>query len=169
MPNTPAPPLITPHQMNILRAATAMAWADGQLEPDEIRLLVDQFAALFSQANSLTESQTADLKLELSEYLTQNIPLEEVIPTITSDSDRALVLKLGYQVISASRRTPEEEPINPQEAEAYQKLIGLLNFSKEQVAAIEAEITPAAKPTDNNFIANLATNLYNLLTNAFSL
>jgi hypothetical protein len=168
MSDIPAPPLITPHQMNILRAATAMAWADGQLEPDEISLLVNQLAALFSQRNSLTESQTAALKSELSEYLGQNIPLEEVIPTITSDRDRALVLKLGYQVISASRRTPAEEPINLEEAEAYQKLIGLLNFSKAQVAAIEAEITPVAN-SNNNFIANLATNLYNLTINAFAL
>jgi len=163
MSNFPAPPLISPAQMNILRAATAMAWADGQLETDEIRVLLDQLAVLFCQSNSKDESQVAGLKFELAEYLGQNIPLEEVIPSITNQSDRALVLKLGYQVISASRRTPDEDQINPDEAEAYQKLISLLNLSPAQVAAIEAEIMPSANPAQDNLFANLATNLHSLI------
>jgi tellurite resistance protein len=159
MTNFPSPPLITPHQMNILRAATAMAWADGQLEPGEIYLILDQFAVLFSKS----ESQQVALKAELAEYLGQNIPLEEVIPSITTDSDRALVLKLGYQVISSSRRTPEEAQINPEEAEAYQKLISLLGLSANQVAAIEAEINPSSHGGADYLISNLAINLHNLI------
>jgi hypothetical protein len=158
MTNFPAPPLITPHQMSILRAATAMAWADGHLEPGEIAIMLDQFAVLFAK----TESQQTALKLELAEYLGQNIPLEEVIPALTTESDRTLVLKLGYQVISSSRRTHEEPLINPEEAEAYQKLISLLGFSPEQVAAIEAEIVPLTG--EQNLITEMAANLHNLIS-----
>ncbi|MGA7954131.1 MAG: hypothetical protein WCA07_11495, partial [Gloeobacterales cyanobacterium] len=65
------PPLITPHQMKLLRAVTAMAWADGQLEPGEEELLVESLAALFAHL-----PQEA-LKVQLRRFVQQNIPLEE--------------------------------------------------------------------------------------------
>jgi hypothetical protein len=155
----PPPPSVTPRQMDILRAATAMAWADGQLEPAEIQLMLEQFVVLFAKS----ESQQATLRVELQEYLGQNIPLEQVIPSISNASDRRLVLKLGYQVIWASRRTPDESLVNMDEAAAYQKLIGLLGFTSAEVTAIESEISAAATPTADGKIADLAVQLHTLI------
>ncbi|MDX1976495.1 MAG: TerB family tellurite resistance protein [Pseudanabaenaceae cyanobacterium bins.68] len=160
MTTFPAPPLITPRQMQVLRAATAMAWADGQLEPGEIELMLDQFAVLFTKS----PAQQAALKQELSEYMGQNIPLEEVIPMITDQGDRNLVLKLGYQVINASRRNPNEAQVNPEEATAYQKLIALLGFSPAQVAELEAQVELNLEPDPTNPMIELANQLHRIIT-----
>ncbi|MBD2099665.1 TerB family tellurite resistance protein [Leptolyngbya sp. FACHB-261] len=131
----PPPPPITPRQMNLLRAVTAMAWSDGQLEPDEVRLLIDRFAKLFATS----ETQQAKLKQELQDYLDQNIPLDELIPLIPNLEDRQIVLKLGYEVIRASARTPDEPKVNPDEEVAYQRLVRLLGLPADMVKAIETE------------------------------
>ncbi len=132
----PPPPPITPRQMNLLRAVTAMAWSDGQLEPDEVRLMIDRFASLFSRS----EAQQVALKQELQNYLDQNIPLDELIPQITTLEDRKLVLKLGYEVIRASARIPSEPKINAEEEAAYQRLVSLLSLPEAIVKEVEAEV-----------------------------
>jgi hypothetical protein len=131
--NTELPPPISPRQMDILRAVTAMAWADGVLEPDEINLMLDEFALLFSSQTS--PDQQERFKARLKEYLGQNLPLEEVIPQINPE-DRKLVAQLAYQVINASRRRPEEPKINLEEAAAFQRLIRLLGLSDAEVEEI---------------------------------
>jgi hypothetical protein len=131
--NTELPPPISPRQMDILRAVTAMAWADGVLEPDEINLMLDEFALLFSSQTS--PDQQERFKARLKEYLGQNLPLEEVIPQI-NPADRKLVAQLAYQVINASRRRPEEPKINLEEAAAFQRLIRLLGLSDAEVEEI---------------------------------
>jgi len=128
-----APP-ISPRQMDILRVVTALAWADGHLEPDEIQLMLTEFARLFAKP-SATETDREQLKVALQEYLGQNIPLEEVVPAIKPE-DRLLVAQLAYQVINASRRSPDEPKINLDEAAAFQRLIRLLKLSDAEVEAV---------------------------------
>jgi hypothetical protein len=55
-----------------------------------------------------------------------------------------LVLRLGYEVIASSTRTPDEPAINAEEAEAYKRLVGLLNLPEDAVKRIEAECQQAA-------------------------
>jgi uncharacterized membrane protein YebE (DUF533 family) len=155
------PPPISPRQMDMLRAVAAMAWADGTLEPDEIRLMMDEFAILF--ANSDTERTS--LKSHLKEYLGQNIPLEEVIPNIKSIEDRKMTLKLGYQVIQASRRNPDESMVNPDEAAAYQRLVRMLDLPSEVVADIEAAIAPSEEFAPKGIVKAIAAKLHKLLRN----
>lgn len=137
----PPPPPITPRQMNLMRVVTAMAWSDGELATEEVDLMLDRFSQLFAK----TSEQHELLKLELREYMMQNLPLEELIPRLESEAERKVVLRLGYEVISASARTPDEPPINADEAEAYQKLVKLLNLPAETVMQIEAEAVESAK------------------------
>jgi len=139
------PPPISPRQMDMLRAVAAMAWADGKLEPDEIRI---------------------DLKNRLKDYLDQNIPLEEVVPNIKSVEDRKMTLRLGYQVIQASRRNPDEPMINLDEAAAYQRLVRILDLPPDVVADIEASIIPHEESNPNGIIKSLALRLHKLLGNA---
>lgn len=156
------PPPISPRQMDMLRAVAAMAWADGKLEPDEIRLMLDEFAMLFAK----TEKERSDLKTRLKDYLGQNIPLEEVVPNIKSVEDRKMTLRLGYQVIQASRRNPNEPMINLDEAAAYQRLVRILDLPPEVVADIEASIIPTEESQPNGLIKSLAVRLHKLLGNA---
>jgi hypothetical protein len=156
------PPPISPRQMDMLRAVAAMAWADGKLEPDEIRLMLDEFAMLFAK----TETERSALKTRLKDYLGQNIPLEEVVPNIKSVEDRKMTLRLGYQVIQASRRSPNEPMINLDEAAAYQRLVRILDLPSDVVADIEAAIVPPEESYPNGIIKSLASRLHKLLGNA---
>ncbi|MDJ0553002.1 MAG: TerB family tellurite resistance protein [Microcoleaceae cyanobacterium MO_207.B10] len=130
----PPPPSITPHQMNLLRIVAYMAWSDGQLAQEEVDLMLNSFSSLFATGDSQKQLQE-----ELRDYLMQNIPLEESIPKLESQQERELVLKLGYEVIACSARTPDEPNINEEEEVAYQKLKQLLNLSPDIVERIEAE------------------------------
>lgn len=129
----PTPPSISPNQMTLLRIVSTMAWSDGHLADEEVEVMLDQFSRLFATDPGRQEA----LRTELRDYMMQNIPLEELTPRLTSAAARELVLKLGYQVISASSRTPEEDRINQQEADAYQKLVNLLDLPQSTVERIE--------------------------------
>ncbi len=135
------PPSITPAQMNLLRIVASMAWADGQLEPQEMTLLLERLSSLFA----VSPAHREQLVGELQDYIQQKIPLEQLIPKLENQTDRELVLKLGYEVIYCSSRTPDEPRINMEEAAAYQKLVKLLNLPPETVARLEEEAIKAVE------------------------
>lgn len=122
--------------MNLLRVVAALSWSDGELSPAERNLILDRFSQLFAQ----DPAQQARLRQELQDYVTQNIPLEELVPKLATETEKLLVLQLGYAVIKASRRRPDEPLINPEEQAAYTKLIQLLQIPPEQVQILEAEM-----------------------------
>ncbi|GAB4283866.1 MAG: hypothetical protein Fur0025_14140 [Oscillatoriaceae cyanobacterium] len=136
IPSPPPPPPITPRQMNLLRVVTAMAWSDGELAKEEVDLMLERFSKLFA---TVPEHQQ-QLQQELRDYMMQNLPLEESIAKLETPQERELVLKLGYAVIAASARTPDEPNINQEEAEAYRKLVELLQLPPETVQRLEAEV-----------------------------
>lgn len=136
----PPPPSITPRQMNLLRVVTSMAWSDGHLASEEIDLMLDRFSGMFAA----DAPQQQRLRQELQEYMTQNIPLEELTPKLQSVEERELVLRLGYEVIRSSSRTPAEEKINEEEAAAYNKLVQLLDLPAEAVQRVESEASTQA-------------------------
>ncbi|MDX2097445.1 MAG: TerB family tellurite resistance protein, partial [Leptolyngbyaceae cyanobacterium bins.59] len=127
------PPGISPDEMNVLRIVCSMAWADGEVSAEESDLMLDRFSDLF--ADNLEQRQA--LQEELKEYVTQNLPLEELVPKLDTEEDRELALKLGYLVIQASRRTEAEAPINLPEKAAYRRLIELLGVSDETIEKVE--------------------------------
>ncbi|WOD38344.1 TerB family tellurite resistance protein [Nodosilinea sp. E11] len=150
----PSPPSISPSQMTLLRIVSTMAWSDGHLADEEVGVMLDQFSRLFASE----PSQQATLRDELRDYLMQNLPLEELVPRLTSPAERELVLKLGHQVISASARTPGEELINQQEAEAYGKLVALLDLPDDVVTRVEQASDRAAVDHDH-LIEHMAAEL----------
>ncbi|NUN64512.1 TerB family tellurite resistance protein [Pseudanabaena biceps] len=154
------PPPINPRQMDMLRAVAAMAWADSKLEPDEIRLMLEEFATLFAKS----EAERDALKVRLKEYLVQNIPLEEVVPNIKSIEDRKMTLRLGYQVIQASRRSPDEPLINLDEAAAYQRLVRILDLPAEIVTEVESAIAPIDSEQPVGIFKSLASRLHKIIT-----
>jgi hypothetical protein len=133
--HTPTPPSISPRQMTLMRVVASMAWSDGNLAEEEVDLMLDRFGSLFAQGQSAQDH----MREELRDYLMQNIPLEESVPQLQTQAERELVLRLGYEVISSSARTPEEDLINADEQSAYQTLVGLLHLPADVVSRIEAE------------------------------
>lgn len=154
MVQTPPPPSITPRQMNLLRIVTAMAWSDGELAQEEVDVMLDRFSGLF--ATEATQHQ--QLRQELRDYMMQNLPLEELTAKLQTQEERELVLRLGYEVICSSARTPDEDNINDEEAAAYQRLVDLLNLSPEDAQRVIAEAEEILS-TDENLIDSLTRQL----------
>ncbi|MBE9117478.1 urea ABC transporter ATP-binding protein UrtD [Lusitaniella coriacea LEGE 07157] len=129
-------PTITPQQMIILRIAATMAWSDGNLAPEEAEVILSRLSRQFA-----TDSQQQEqLKEELQNHLTQNAKIESLVPQLEEVEDRQLALRLSYEAIASSRRTPNEPAINEEEATAYQRLLELLDLPPEVVQQIEAEV-----------------------------
>ena len=98
------PPPISPRQMNLLRVVLSMAWADETLEQKEVDVMLNRFSQLFASE----PDQQAYLQSQLKEYFVQDIPLEEAAGKIASDAEKEIAVRLSYEVINASARTPEE-------------------------------------------------------------
>lgn len=130
------PPSISPRQMNLLRIVASMAWCDGNLASEEAEVMLDRFSGIFAKS----PSQQQHLRQELQDYVIQNIPLRELTPKLQTQDEKELVLRLGYEVIRSSARTPDEDSINADEAATYQELVTLLGLPADVQARIEAEV-----------------------------
>jgi Tellurite resistance protein TerB len=155
MVQIPPPPSITPRQMNLLRIVTALAWSDGGLAAEEVEVMLDRFSSIFAASPAPQQS----LRQELQDYMMQNIGLEELTPNLQSLEEKELVLRLGYEVIGASARTPDEDKINANEAAAYQKLVSLLDLPPETRQRIESEFQTTTPPTKGGLVESLTQKL----------
>jgi len=152
MIHTPPPPSISPRQMNLLRTVTAMAWSDGDLADEEVEIMLDRFSSIFAK----DAAQQQHLRQELQAYMKQNIPLEEITSKLHTPAEKEMVLRLAYEVIACSARSPEEDNINADEAAAYEQLISLLGLPTATVQQIESEVQAC---TDGNLVDRLAQHL----------
>ena len=144
---TPPPPSITPRQMNLLRVAAYMAWSDGGLAEEEADVMLNRFCRIFAKG----DKQHDALRQELQDYLMQNIPLDELVPKLQSQEEKELALRLGYEVISASARTPDEDAINQDEEVAYNKLMHLLALTPDVTNRIQSEVDAKASGAEDVF------------------
>ena len=154
----PPPPSISPRQMNLVRIVASMAWCDANLAEEEAEIMLDRFSNLFSTSPDTQK----ELRQELQDYLMQNIPLEELTPKLTTQVEKELVLRLGYEVISSSARTPDEDLINPEEAATYQRLVELLDLPDDVLRRVETE-AKAELEGDVNIIEMLTSQLRDFL------
>ncbi len=122
-------PSITPEQMNILRIAASMAWADGNFAPEQMDVILSSL----SQEFATNTEDCSRLKKELQNYLSKNIPLEELVPKLRNLTEKQRVLQLSYEIIRANE-------INEREAVVYQQLLQLLDLPPEIVQQVETEI-----------------------------
>lgn len=141
--------------MNLLRVVISMAWADETLEQKEVDVMVQRFSQLFATD---PEQQTY-LQQQLTEYLIQNIPLKEAVGKLTNTAEKEVALRLSYEVINASARTPEEDTVNQPEKEAYNELLSLLDLPEETVKRAEKEATASLEQGGDNIIDMLAYQL----------
>jgi hypothetical protein len=119
-----------------------------------VDIMLDRFSGLFAAE----AEQQQQLRQELRDYMMQNIPLEELTAKLQSPEEKELVLRVGYEVICSSARTPDEDNINDDEAAAYQKLVDLLGLSPEAVQRAVAA-AEAATNTDESLIDSLTREL----------
>jgi urea transport system ATP-binding protein len=122
-------PSITTEQMTILRIAAAMAWADKNFDPIQQDVILSRLSRQFAP----DPDHQDDLKQELRDYLAKEFPLDELVPHLTSEADKELVLKLSYEIIASNQ-------INEKEAGVYQHLIQLLGLPPDRVYQLETEV-----------------------------
>jgi hypothetical protein len=108
--------------------------------------MLERFSSLFASSPDSKEP----LKQDLQGYLMQNLPLEELVPKLQTEEERRLVLKLGYEAIASSSRTPDEPKINNEEASAYYKLLSLLDLPEETVKELEAQVERERSNSDDD-------------------
>lgn len=118
---------VTPEQMLLLRIAATMAWADGNLEAAEQEIILDRLSRQFVD----DPEQQAFLKNELKDLLVKRIPLDELVPQLTTDPQKEEALMLSYDVIAANE-------VNAAEASTYRQLLSLLDLPPETVSRLEA-------------------------------
>jgi urea transport system ATP-binding protein len=63
--------------------------------------------------------------------MAKEIPVEDLVPQLTTEAQKEEALMLSYEVISSNQ-------INSQEAAVYQKLLNLLALPPETVSRLEA-------------------------------
>ena len=146
------PPPISPRQMNLLRVVLSMAWADKSLEQKEVDTMLSRFSQLFATD---TEQQTV-LQQQLQEYFVQDVPLKEAVAKLTTDAEKEVALRLSYEVINSSTRTPDEPAVNQAESEAYKTLVNLLSLPSEVVTRAEQEAKASLNEGGKNIIDMLA-------------
>ena len=146
------PPPISPRQMNLLRVVLSMAWADESLEQKEVDTMLTRFSQLFAT----DPKQQTHLQQQLQEYFVQKVPLKESVAKLTTDAEKEVALRLSYEVINASARTPDEPAVNQAEGEAYKTLVSLLSLPSEVVARAEQEAKASLNKGGQNIIDMLA-------------
>lgn len=122
-------PTVTPEQMNLIRIAASMAWADGNFAPEQKQVILTRLSTQFTN----DRQHQAQLQEELENYLASHLPLEQLTSNLTTDVEKIAALKLSYEVICTNG-------INELESMVYQQLLGLLNLPPETVQEIESSI-----------------------------
>ena len=113
----------------------------------------------FSQVFAATLAEQEAVKQELQGYLVQDIPLAELVPSLTTEGEKEFALRLGYEVISSSARTPDEALINQDEQAIYQELVELLDLPSSAVKRIEQSAQSALSQNQTK-----GSNVVDLLT-----
>ncbi|MEN9250641.1 MAG: hypothetical protein Q6K95_10665 [Gloeomargarita sp. GXS_bins_116] len=122
---------LTPDQELVFQVLAAVAWADERLNPEEIRLLLDQLVTDFAPPK-----EQEQLWSELYDRLFAYHDLETLVQQPPPLHHREWLLRLSYLLIQAGQ-TPEETAIVPAEKQAYRRLVGWLDLPPETVTQIE--------------------------------
>ncbi|ELS04363.1 urea ABC transporter, ATP-binding protein UrtD [Xenococcus sp. PCC 7305] len=122
-------PSITPEQLNILRIAASMAWADDYFAPEQSEVILSNLSREFA----ISEEHQDRLKKELQNYLALNNPLETLVAKLKNFGEKERVLRLSYEIIRSNE-------INEKEVVVYQRLLELLDLPNEIIEQVETEI-----------------------------
>ncbi|WP_247217387.1 TerB family tellurite resistance protein [Synechococcus sp. C9] len=124
---------MSPEQELLLQILAAVAWSDGRLTRQEIRLLLDQLVPEFAGQDGVNQDH---LWSELYDRLFAYYDLEELLQKSPPDHHREWLLRLSYLLIQAGA-SPGETAIVPAEQRAYRRLVEWLNLPPEVVDQIE--------------------------------
>ncbi|MGB2925076.1 MAG: urea ABC transporter ATP-binding protein UrtD [Limnothrix sp.] len=122
-------PTVTPEQMNLIRIAASMAWADGSFAPEQKQIILDRLSEQFTNDSQ----HQGQLREELENYLGSNVPLDQLTANLTTTEEKEMALRLSYEVVRSNG-------VNQLESIVYQHLLELLALPPATVQAIAAEV-----------------------------
>ncbi len=128
-------PTISPSQLRMLRIVASIAWSDGNLAPEETAVILSRLSQLFAD----DRDRQQEIAAELRDYLSQSLPVEDVVKDIDSLEQREEIAKICYEVIRSHSLVPHQPAINKWEAAAYRRLLELLELPPEVVKEIETD------------------------------
>ncbi len=122
-------------QLNLLRIVCSVAWADGDVSPQEKHLLEKLVAQYFPRSPGVDPKEAA--AAQLAAWATGDGTLEAAIQRLDQQEDRLLALKLASMMARVSQRPEDSSPINPLEKALYRRLVEGLGLSETQVQEAE--------------------------------
>ncbi|MFY8149886.1 MAG: YbjN domain-containing protein [Prochlorococcaceae cyanobacterium] len=132
---TSSTPPLPEADRDLLRILCCVAWSDGDFAAGEKRLLTRLVQNYFLPDGDV--QTTAEAVEALAAEALQPDVLRELVPRLTSQEDRQLVLKLAYMLIRIDSRPGESSSINPQEKRVYRQLVELLELEEADVQEAE--------------------------------
>jgi len=120
LPNVPAPALVSPDAMRMMRLAVSAAHADGPMNEQE-------------KAAILLHAKQAGVESVFGPEMTQPRPLAEIVVGVTDPAERATLYVLAYTVLRADERVTGAERIY------LAQLANLLGLDAATVAKLETD------------------------------
>ncbi|MCP9792560.1 TerB family tellurite resistance protein [Vulcanococcus limneticus Candia 3F8] len=122
-------------QLTLLKIACSVAWADGEVSPEERSLLLKLVARYFPAEPGQESLESA--AEQLTAWAQDSALLDGLIARLESEEDRLLALKLGYLMARVGQRPGDSSPINSQEKAAYRRLVEGLGLGEAQIQEVE--------------------------------
>jgi hypothetical protein len=126
---------ISAGDLDLLRLLCCLAWSDGEVAPEERRLLEVLVRRYFMADVGLPEA--ADAVAEMVSGAMGVELIDELAPRFTSHDDKQLALKLSYMVIRVGRNLGDTSFINEREKQAYRRLVEGLGLPQGEVEEAE--------------------------------
>lgn len=122
-------------QLTLLKIACSVAWADGEVSPEERTLLLKLVARYFPSEPGPDSLEAA--AEQLAAWAQDSALLDGLIARLESEEDRLLALKLGYLMARVGQRPEDASSINSQEKAAYRRLVEGLGLGEAQIQEVE--------------------------------
>ena len=126
---------ISAGDLDLLRLLCCVAWCDGEVSPEERRLL-EVLARRYFMAD-VSQSEAADTVAEMVSGAMGVEVIDELAPRFSTHDDKQLALKLAYMVIRVGRNVGDTSLINDREKLAYRRLVEGLGLSESEVQETE--------------------------------
>lgn len=140
---------ISAGDLDLLRLLCCVAWSDGEVSPEERRLLEVLARRYFVAKVGLPEA--ADAVAEMIGGAMGLEVIEELAPRFSGHDEKQLALKLAYMVIRVGRNLGDTSSINQREKVAYRRLVEALGLEPGEVEEAEWAAEQELKQHTNLF------------------
>jgi len=123
-------------ELDLLRILCCVAWADGEFSAEE-KALLDRLVERYV-IGAGEDDGSAEVAAEVLAATPEPLEaLDALLPRLTGQDDRQLVVKLAYMMIRVSGRLGEESGINARERVAYRRLVDATGLPESEIEEAE--------------------------------